>query len=320
MDKTKYKEPSPGPGEYNLTSIIGKGPKPIITSRKVPKSIENFPGPSDYSPKIMQKSVKYSFRKQSEHSSALVFPGPCSYTPHDMKPKSPSTVIGRALRSPKHEENSPGPGAYNFSSCFGKHEFSFSKASRDLIKSEVCPGPADYSPRSSFTLGSSAVLVPRRPATAKHATPGPGAYESINLSQTTPKWTFTKQEKEAGPLAKSPKSSKRVLTKKKRNLVSESTVLTTHELFDTPKKHKKRNSSHGKVWKGSELSPKVTQKKNTSSVMLGRKKRKVLIDKHLQQNLAVGHSGGEKVFSFKRSKKFKIIKFAGNYEGRVETN
>jgi hypothetical protein len=309
MDKIKHHEPFPGPGDYNIASPFGRGPKPIITSRKTPKSIENFPGPCEYSPKILDKSVKYSFRKQSDHSSLIVYPGPASYTPNDIKPKSPATVIGRALRSPKNHETSPGPGCYNLKSSFGSHEFSFNRASRDLLKNDSGPGPADYSPRSSFTLGNSAVLIPRRPATAKHQTPGPGAYETINYSQTSPKWTFTKDTKDPGPIGKSPKQRKRVLTKKKRNMVSESTVFTTHELFDTPKKYKKRTNSHEKKWKITDFSPKALPKKNSSMIFSG-KKRKIVIDKNIENS-----HHREKVFSFKKTKKFKIIKFAGNHEG-----
>lgn len=320
----KHPEQSPGPGDYNFVSSIGSGPKTVMVSRKVQRSVESLPGPGDYSPKVLEKTVKYSFRKESEPKIYNVYPGPGSYSPKDIKVKSPVAVIGKASRGLDPNSSIPGPGAYNTPSPNKSLQFSFTKASRDLTTIDTGPGPGDYSPRSSFNLSSSALIVPRRPATAEHKTPGPGAYISINFSQSSPKWTFTKQEKEGSFQVKPQKSRKKLLSKKKKtkNLFSESTVFTTVEAFQTPKKTKKRINSSDKVRFGpgpGDYSPNTINKKYPSAVFGTGKKTRIINNKNpgpADYELAKGINN--KGFTFAKTKKFKIIKFSGPGPGQYE--
>lgn len=141
--------PRPGPGNYEYTSSIGKGPAPIITSRKLSKSIEKSPGPGYYSPRIASISAKYSFPRQSESLIIKVLPGPGAYSPSVNK-KSPSAFMGSASRYKKLSQISPGPGSYNLGRNLKKKFLTFPKARRMQSLKNVLPGPADYSPKMTY--------------------------------------------------------------------------------------------------------------------------------------------------------------------------
>jgi hypothetical protein len=155
----KKKYSGPGPGRYELGSSIGKGPRPIITSRKSEHSLEKSPGPADYSPKRLNKSLQFTFPRHSEPPYSLFTPGPASYQPKVVTSKSPSAVIGNSIRGLRNFEISPGPGAYNLKKSSVSKIISFSRAPRVLDKFEMTPGPADYSPKflykspKSYTSG-----------------------------------------------------------------------------------------------------------------------------------------------------------------------
>ena len=176
----------PGPGEYNHSSSIGKGPKPIIISRKLRRSTESVPGPSDYSPRIQDKTVKYTFRKQKDIDQPNINPGPGAYSPKYTAIKSPITLIGKAKRSQSNFNMSPGPAHYNIATSAPLNAFVFSKARKENSPINKYPGPADYSPKLENSE-KSAIIIPRRPATAKHYTPGPGTYNNEKIIASSPK-------------------------------------------------------------------------------------------------------------------------------------
>lgn len=139
----------PGPGKYNILTTIGKGPKPVITSRKSLNSLERSPGPADYSPRVMNKSLQFTFPKQTESFLANVTPGPASYNPKIVAAKSPSATIGNSPRSLRQLTKNPGPGSYELKSLSSCKIVSFTKAKK-IDKIELSPGPGDYSPKITY--------------------------------------------------------------------------------------------------------------------------------------------------------------------------
>ena len=139
----------PGPGKYNILSTIGKGPKPLITSRKSLTSLERSPGPADYSPRVLNKSLQFSFPKQTESFLANVTPGPASYNPKIIAFKSPSATIGNSPRSFRQSTKNPGPGSYELKSLSSCKIVSFTKA-KMMNKIELIPGPGDYNPQIAY--------------------------------------------------------------------------------------------------------------------------------------------------------------------------
>lgn len=146
---TLKSNPGPGPGKYELTSFIGKGPAPIITSRNLVSLIQHSPGPGYYSPRTINRGVKYSFSRESKSLRIKLLPGPGSYSPNILK-KSPSAFMGSAKRSTKNFEVFPGPGAYNLKRDLRKKILTFPKAQRMMSMKKILPGPGDYSPKITY--------------------------------------------------------------------------------------------------------------------------------------------------------------------------
>lgn len=75
---------SPGPALYSPKSLLGEGPKAVLTPRRdsQPFPASQLPGPNDYSPKPLTGSKGFSFAgKHPAHSGTEVVPGPGAYSP-----------------------------------------------------------------------------------------------------------------------------------------------------------------------------------------------------------------------------------------------
>lgn len=232
----------PGPGDYFTRSAIGEGPRPIMISRKFRKSTEVHPGPSDYSPNYIEKTVAYSFRKHQDSELTCKNPGPGAYTPVSIINKSPVTIFTRAKRSTSCLKTTPGPGAYTLaSSAYG--EFIFNKASKDS-KPKITPGPSDYEVYYTTTPNHSNSFLVQRPNTAK----GPSQIKKISNFQIT-------------------KSSKVSLTRKSTENTSQVFHTTTTEPSDPNKKFSKIfNKKRPLSLENFCQKPEITAKKAPSAV------------------------------------------------------
>ena len=282
----------PGPGEYNHSSSIGKGPKPIIISRKLRRSTESVPGPSDYSPRIQDKTVKYTFRKQKDIDQPNINPGPGAYSPKYTAIKSPITLIGKAKRSQSNFNMSPGPAHYNIATSAPLNAFVFSKARKENSPINKYPGPADYSPKLENSE-KSAIIIPRRPD------------PSLSMS--------------------SPKSSSKLLGKFFNHVnYSASTEMSSPDKGELPSN--KRNRLRSKGGKSSSLNPgpgdydpKSIGKKNPSAIF-GTSRRYF---KKCEKNPGPGdyetaRSHDRRGFTFTREKKIKNYIAEGRGPGKYD--
>ena len=192
---------NPGPGEYNIASKIGTGPKSIIIPRRLRQNTDIIPGPGEYSPKTLEKSPSFTFKKQTISTQISINPGPGAYSPISPLNKAPVATFGKSKRVESNSNASPGPGRYHVEASPKSCEHTFTKARRKMsgLRTPV-PGPGEYSPYSNEHHGTSAIIIPRRPATAgKHKadTPGPGAYSGVKNSWDAPKWTIPKSLKDS---------------------------------------------------------------------------------------------------------------------------
>lgn len=313
---------NPGPGDYVLNSSIGTGPKAIIISRRLRRSIEIYPGPSDYFPKLEEKTVKYTFKKERNRNSVEINPGPGAYSPNPITQKSPSAVIGKAKRSQSNAIIFPGPGSYNPEGSPTSKDCTFAKSSRDTSPKKLGPGPGDYFCQPLLDSKTSAIIIPRRSFAAKHNTPGPGAYNNLNVTSNTPKWTISKAAKQNVFSITTPNASPRAVYDK-NNVYSGSTEISSPEKQDnSPNKRAKRHNSEKKCYfrpGPADYYPKAMQTKNPSAVF-GTSKRT-----RNKPQCAPGpadyntrKSPDAKGFSFTKEKKIKFVRFGGPGPGDYE--
>ena len=88
---------SPGPGSYNLPSMLGTGPRAVIPTGRNVSEPPIFPGPSDYSPSFVSRSIKYSFPKRQYSTKVNITPGPSDYEVC-FRSSAPRATIGKAKR------------------------------------------------------------------------------------------------------------------------------------------------------------------------------------------------------------------------------
>ena len=196
--KTFLYSENPGPGSYKINSSIGSGPHAIIISRKFQKNDQNVPGPGNYNPLDPIHNIKYSIRSKSNSTIINNNPGPGAYNIFTQSKHSPRAAIGKAIRMHEKYEKTPGPGAYDPKAVKPKiPKFSFPLSPKGQPIEESNLGPGSYEYGLSTNRGKSAVIVPRRPETAKNTKiPGPGSYNVKNDPFSVPKWTIPKAKKD----------------------------------------------------------------------------------------------------------------------------
>jgi hypothetical protein len=74
----------PGPGQYNLKTVLGQAPKYSMSSRSGNVDMNKYvvsPGPGNYTPKYkaMYKSFSYSMSSRPNSAKSYVTPGPGNY-------------------------------------------------------------------------------------------------------------------------------------------------------------------------------------------------------------------------------------------------
>ena len=267
------------------------------------------PGPASYNLSIDRPRGITFAKTPRSYNHSISIPGPGAYSPVNVAKKSPIVIIGRSRRITKNNTNSPGPGAYNVQISPRSREYSFSKASKLNQNSSEILGPAEYSPRPLSNLGNSAIIIPRRPSTAKHQTPGPGAYNNSKIIENVPKWTIGKSLKDCSLGVISPKSAPKFSIKKFQQVIcSESTEITSPDKKDTT--GRRLRSMEFQINPGpADYNPKVHTKKSPSAIF-GRSKKSLtefeITPGPADYNALVKLE--RKGFTFNREKKTKFTK------------
>lgn len=176
------KKNTPGPGNYTISTHIGKGLSKSMSMRTLSKSAPSaaVPGPGAYAPVLAgaNRSPAYTLRARTKHLGAVdESPGPGAY--------KLGTYVGRSTAKSMHKRTNikteslktPGPGSYQESQWFGNKGLTVSmKGSRKVSGDESTPGPAAYNAGLSLTKQKSASYSMRQRTAnggGKAAVPGP---------------------------------------------------------------------------------------------------------------------------------------------------
>ena len=219
---------TPGPGQYNYKTFIGKDtPKISMSYRPQTSAGERsmVPGPGQYNMVLSNRAKSPSYRigsakRDSAPKHLEAMPGPGQYTPAQnlpTRPKSPTWSMGTGTRTQLNPtEMVPGPGNYNVRK--GPSEgpkFSMTgKGFYNANKSAIVPGPGQYNQESSllfyksptwryfkfvfkyieiFSLFHFRIGTSSRDDNIKKAIrenlPGPGNY-SLKTERSTPSFRF----------------------------------------------------------------------------------------------------------------------------------
>ena len=304
---------NPGPGEYNVSSMIGTGPKSIIIPRRLRRNTDTNPGPGDYSPKNIEKTAAFTFKKQTDINQSSINPGPGAYSPISPLIKAPVAIFSRSKRTHSNINFSPGPGRYNIEGSPKSCEHTFGKAKRELSGSRIPgPGPGDYSPYCNEHTGASAIIIPRRPATAssnKDNTPGPGTYSCVRNSWDAPKWTIPKSPKDScGVPSDVLKSEKKLM-----HVNNTGSTEITARRDSSAKRNGKMNSTDNVFFTAVEAS----ERRGPSAVFGTSRRHFVKVEKKPGPGqYDTTRSFERRGFTFTRSTKIRISKFDGPGPGR----
>lgn len=123
---------TPGPGQYQYKSYVGKeGPKISMSSRpKTSLGRGTEPGPGQYNSSVVNRPTSPSYKiGSSKRDGGYKFladmPGPGQYSPTNQisskRPQSPHWSMGTGKRPGLYtSENMPGPGNYNVTKGLGE--------------------------------------------------------------------------------------------------------------------------------------------------------------------------------------------------------
>eukprot|EP00002_Diphylleia_rotans_P038108 TRINITY_DN8614_c0_g1_i1.p1 TRINITY_DN8614_c0_g1~~TRINITY_DN8614_c0_g1_i1.p1 ORF type:complete len:1771 (-),score=292.93 TRINITY_DN8614_c0_g1_i1:115-5427(-) len=172
---------TPGPGDYKIDSMVGKeGPKYTISYRYEEKYPEG-PGPGQYESKTLETAIPITIGSKLSPRPLSPRPGPTSYQRAEFMPEGPEFTIGKRL-SPPNKEPNPGPGEYYAEAVTAPFEnapkYTIGGKFTPKDPREDVPAPGEYyvpskSDGPAFTMG-----MPRLDLDLYKAAeaPGPGEY------------------------------------------------------------------------------------------------------------------------------------------------
>jgi hypothetical protein len=188
---------TPGPGQYQLSQGLGKGPKysmALKTDYFDPTKSIASPGPGNYNPNYRPffKNLSYTMSSKTFKSKTELSPGPGNYELRsDKNLQVPSYKFGKEEKcqllntTAKH---TPGPGNYETRTNLGDGapRIMFGKESRGDRGRPMTPGPGTYQhknllgndgPRIHISSVKPDVMTPKE----ARLVPGPGQY-TLNMS------------------------------------------------------------------------------------------------------------------------------------------
>jgi Sperm-tail PG-rich repeat len=172
---------TPGPGTYQIPSLITDGPSFSISRKFESKSLKIFPGPGQYDP-IPYKIPTYIIGKSKREynisdSIKSQLPGPGTYTiPH--KYLGTSWKFVKPKTKTKKNLSDVGPGSYEQPSTLDKRSCSIgTRPGSQLDLSRSFPGPGSYKPEMAKSQSSIVIGSSKRPEIKNNNIPGPGSYE-----------------------------------------------------------------------------------------------------------------------------------------------
>ena len=190
-----------------LPSTVGQGPKISLASRYEVRFHEDVPGP-DYIPPALGsdgKKIAMSYRHNEVKDSRSDNPGPGAYAiePKFAKDAQKFTLKGR-IEDKGQESSSPGPGAYlpDFNAVKRRSPSPTMHIRPKEHSQEVSPGPADY-PVNRELGGKSSTFHIRPQTSTSYTTPGPGEYEPTNKNlKAAPAFTMkSRHETNSRPIS-----------------------------------------------------------------------------------------------------------------------
>jgi hypothetical protein len=188
----------PGPGNYEIPSLMSEGPKYSLRGRCKVMEKTYSPGPGQYEVrKSTESALVHSFTRErrslSSEKLGLHVPGPGQY--HIKEEPSQGIKFGTDERVKTAASPVPGPGAYNLPSVIDSKGFSIYGKPK-IKENERSPGPANYEfkqsmPNRSFSIGRSSRFRYR-----ENLTPGPGAY-SVAVTKKNSSSVFSQAKRES---------------------------------------------------------------------------------------------------------------------------
>ena len=178
---------SPGPGQYQVPTTIGKeGKSVIIAGRHEEKKDVNQVGPGQYQLPTTLSGPKFSMGSGEKgtklNRDALNNPPPGTYTidPNAGRHHSPGMVFGKDKRDHTKPDNLPGPGNYAIPTTLTSKGVTIQGKHEEKIK-EKAPGPGAYEAKldPSKTHGGGVKFGHEAKDTGPKDTgaPGPGMYD-----------------------------------------------------------------------------------------------------------------------------------------------
>jgi hypothetical protein len=170
----------PGPGNYEIKSLVSEGPKYSLKGREKLAERAFSPGPGQYeiSRNHLESTFIHSFTKEQRSFSAGkdTSPGPGAY--EIKQDASPGIKFTSETRGKVVIPNVPGPGAYNLPLINDSKGFSMIGRSPQKDQ-ERSPGPGVYNPRALIDTKSFSVGKSTRFKYIDNSVPGPGAYSVV---------------------------------------------------------------------------------------------------------------------------------------------
>lgn len=186
---------SPGPGTYQVPSMIKEGPCITIKGRFKAKKVPLQPGPGQYDipqEKVPSYVMGVSKREPPRPDSIKSdLPGPGTYTiPHEYL-GSQCKFLKPAQFSGSKTSSNLGPGSYNFSTTLLNKSFFLAprRSSSSGKLRQIVPGPGTYEPCPVKSNSSIHIGISKRAEIKDNNMPGPGTY-TINSRPSTGSTSF----------------------------------------------------------------------------------------------------------------------------------
>jgi len=190
----------PGPGTYDMNTMLFQKPGKTIAGKRRSQSIDCAPGPGAYNVKS-ETGIAYSLQgrygRDAMSKENCQKPAPGAYNPiYDLVlPFSPGkTIAGK--RKEASDSCEPGPGSYNYQLDRG---LAFSMKGKNWIENtKSCgePGPNTYNPDYKVVKENQPGKTIAGKRNEKHCEdgPGPGAY-LIKFNENGKGWTIAHRPK-----------------------------------------------------------------------------------------------------------------------------
>lgn len=178
----KKGSPGPGPGEYNTHRTKKTRVYSINRSARFNDIQELKPGPGYYEPNL-NKTISFAYTTSPRFSNPkFMAPGPGAYGSESSDKKIAHKFRSCERITLRNEEDSPGPGTYNFQLKDALPKYSIGKSPRNQGSKVLLPGPGDYSPDSKHLERGMSFTHSRRRSLTLESSPGPASYNLASFS------------------------------------------------------------------------------------------------------------------------------------------